>query len=221
MTSKDEKKPNWVRMRFKNSKVWVEADAAGLPLARDGRIRIKYQLDQTQDYRVRLENLRPLDAPAEPQRAPAHRPVSRQVPEAQEDQAQGVVHIFTDGASSGNPGPSGIGVVLLYGAQRKELSEYIGQATNNIAELLAIQKGLGAVKSRRLPVRLYTDSSYAYGVLVSNWKPKKNLELIAAIRKSLAAFTDLRLIKVRGHEGVKENERADELATSAIRNALR
>lgn len=219
MTSKDENRPNWLRMRFRNNKVWVEADTAGRPLARDGRIRIKYQIDQVQDYRVRPENLKPLDAPAEYQPAPARRSIHREGEEATDDRVPGVVHIFTDGASSGNPGPSGIGVVLLYGEQRKELSEYIGEATNNIAELLAIQKGLGAVKNRSLPVRLYTDSSYAYGVLVSNWKPKKNLELIAAIRRSLAAFTDLRLIKVRGHEGVKENERADELATTAIRMA--
>jgi ribonuclease HI len=65
-------------------------------------------------------------------------------------------------------------------------------------------------------VRVYTDSAYAYGVLRLNWKPKKNLDLIAAVRRQMAAFADLRFIKVKGHHGVPENERADHLATSAI-----
>jgi ribonuclease HI len=208
----------WVRMRFKRNKVWAEADAAGEPIQSGGRVRIKYQLDQPHEYRVRREDLRPLDEKPEEVPPPVHRTAERAKP--QTDRAGGrIVHIYTDGASSGNPGPAGIGVVLQCGPQRKEISEYIGSATNNIAELLAIQKGLAAVKTRRLPVRVYTDSGYALGVLTLNWKPKKNTELINAIRKSMAAFDDLKLVKVRGHQGVAGNERADELATAAIRRA--
>jgi len=210
---------NWIRMRFKRNKVWVEAGADGLPLQRGGRVRIKYQLNQDQDYRVRAESLLPLEgssaaSPEPPAEAPP-------IPEAVADDsgAGRVVHVYTDGASSGNPGPSGIGVVLTYGRQRKEISEYIGEATNNIAELMAIQKGLASVKNKRLPVRVYTDSTYAHGVLALNWKPKKNLDLVTAIRRSMSAFARLKLVKVPGHQGVAENERADELATSAIRNA--
>jgi ribonuclease HI len=108
-------------------------------------------------------------------------------------------------------------VVLRCGDQRKEISEYIGEATNNIAELLAIEKGLTAVKNRSLPVRVYTDSSYAFGVLTLNWKPKKNIDLIAGIRRTMASFPNLRLVKVPGHSGVEENERADRLAVAATR----
>ena len=57
------------------------------------------------------------------------------------------------------------------------------------------------------------------GCLPLNWKPKKNLDLIAAIRQSMSAFPRLTLVKVPGHQGVVENERADDLATSAIRRA--
>lgn len=209
----------WVRMRFKKNKVWVEADAGGRPLQKDGRVRIKYQLDQPHEYWVKLQNVKGMDEPPpEAPHPPAQRPGERIAPEAGAAEA-GTVHIYTDGASSGNPGPSGIGVVLTCDGKRKEISEYIGVATNNIAELTAIQKGLAAVRNRRLPVRVYTDSSYAYGVLVLNWKPKKNLDLIAAIRRSMSAFPRLTLVKVPGHKGVVENERADELATSAIREA--
>jgi ribonuclease HI len=207
-------------MRFRRNKVWVAVDAHDRPIQSDGRVRIKYQLDQPHEYWVKAQNLKALDETAED---PAS--VTRTagcVPRSTEAAEGGrIVNVYTDGASSGNPGPSGIGVVMQYGTQRKELSEYIGRATNNVAELLAIYKGLAAVKNKRLPVRVYTDSSYAHGVLALNWMPKKNLELIAAIRKSMAAFADIRLVKVRGHHGIVENERADELATAAIRNAVK
>jgi ribonuclease HI len=212
--------PNWVRMRFKNSKVWVAADAEGRPIETGGRALIKYQLDQPQDYQVRTENLRRLDEVAAAPAAPAAKAPHRSAPAVTDCPKEGIVHIYTDGASSGNPGPSGIGVVLMYGSQRKEIGAYIGEATNNIAELLAIQKGLAAVKKKNLPVRVYTDSSYALGVLTRNWKAKKNQELIAAIRNDMAAFANLRLVKVEGHNGVVENERADRLAVAAIKGAL-
>jgi ribonuclease HI len=220
MNATDSKDADWIRMRFKKNKVWVEAGRDGLPLQRDGRVRIKYQLDQPQEYRVKPQNLSGVDDEPQPEapRPPVQRPAARAAPGAGPAEAR-TVDIYTDGASSGNPGPSGIGVVLTCDGKRKEISEYIGVATNNIAELTAIQRGLAAVRNRRLPVRVYTDSSYAYGVLVMNWKPKKNLELIAAIRRSMSAFPRLTLVKVPGHRGVVENERADELATSAIRKA--
>ena len=209
----------WIRMRFKKNKVWVETDTDARPLQKDGRVRVKYQLDQPHEYWVSLQSVRGIDEPPpEALKPPAQRSPERMTPKAGE--AEGTtVHIYTDGASSGNPGPSGVGVVLTCDGKRKEISEYIGVATNNIAELTAIQKGLAAVRNRRLPVRVYTDSSYAYGVLVLNWKPKKNMGLIDAIRRSMSAFPRLTLVKVPGHQGVVENERADELATSAVRRA--
>jgi len=125
--------------------------------------------------------------------------------------------LFTDGASSGNPGPSGIGVLLRYGEHEKEISKYIGNATNNIAELNAIKAGLSSLKHTDIPVRLFTDSSYAYGLLVLNWKPRKNQELVGSIKKIMARFKDLQLIKVKGHSGHQGNERADYLATAAVK----
>lgn len=124
--------------------------------------------------------------------------------------------IFTDGACSGNPGPAGIGAILYFGEQKKEISRYIGIATNNIAELEAIKTGLLAIKNRKLPVKIFTDSSYAYGVLYLGWKARKNIGLIGSIKKLISTFSRLTIFKVKGHAGLEGNEIANRLATQAV-----
>ncbi|MCF8080119.1 MAG: ribonuclease HI [Desulfobacterales bacterium] len=208
----------WERMKFKNNKVWVAVDADGRPVIADGRARIRYRReDEEREYRVNPANLRSLDDPA-PEPAP---PRSRQKAPAGENHIpENAVVIYTDGASSGNPGPSGIGVVLRWGEHEREISRHIGQATNNIAELEAIRAALEAVKNPKLPVRIYTDSSYAYGLLELGWKAKKNTRQVEEIRSLLAAFPDVKILKVKGHAGDPGNERADHLATAAIRRSV-
>lgn len=122
---------------------------------------------------------------------------------------------YTDGACRGNPGPMGIGVVITDGKERREISEYLGQGTNNIAELSAIARALEATAGTNgRPLYVYTDSSYAIGVLARGWKAKANVELIAAIREAFAE-RQVTLVKVAGHAGIPENEAADRLATEA------
>ena len=127
------------------------------------------------------------------------------------------VHAYTDGASLGNPGPAGAGVVLLFRERRKEAAIYLGETTNNVAELTAILEALRLVKKRDLPVRVHSDSSYAIGVLDGSYRAKANRELVAAIHAEMRGFTDLRLIKVEAHVGVEWNERADALAGQAAK----
>ena len=217
-----EKNPKWLRMQFKKNKVWVEVAKDGRPKLHDGMALMKYQLDQDYEYRVNPSNLRALDTGEASRQSGAKQPRRGArtcgTGNGDPDPAGGrIVRIYTDGASSGNPGPSGIGAVLEYGDHTKEISKYIGQATNNIAELEAIRAGLLELKVKDLPVRIYTDSSYAHGVLSLGWKPKKNVKVIAAIRQLMAAFCDVKLIKVKGHAGHRQNERADDLARSAIK----
>ena len=204
-------KPEWKRMRFKKNKVWLAVDPSGKPKEQKGKVLIKYQLNQTHEYWVRKENIRPLDTDPVENETPSTKPPMIETSE------EGVI-MFTDGASSGNPGPSGIGVVLKFGQHEKEISEYIGLATNNIAELKAIQTGLQALKKTDLPVRIFTDSSYAFGVLTLGWKAKANRELVESIKKTIKKFKNLKIVKVKGHAGDEGNERADFLATSAIKD---
>ena len=128
------------------------------------------------------------------------------------------IYAFTDGACSGNPGPAGIGVVLLCGTYRKEISEYIGEGTSNIAEVTAVIRALSSIRDRTRAVIVRSDSKYTIGVLAQNWKAKANRELIAHARSLTAAFTKVSFEWVPGHAGVAENERCDELARAAIRN---
>jgi ribonuclease HI len=114
----------------------------------------------------------------------------------------------------------GIGVVVLADGKRKEHGEYLGLGTNNIAELVAIERGLQLATDAGLdggrPIRVHTDSSYSIGVLSKGWKAKANQELIARLRLMISALPHVHLVKVAGHAGVPENERCDELAREAI-----
>jgi len=218
-------------MAFKNNKVWVETDPAGDLLVQEGKVRIKYQLDQPHEYRVHEKSLRPLDRPgAAPATSTAISPAKKKPVPAKKNAGNGTavaaamaeenaIAVFTDGAASGNPGPAGIGVLLIYGNSQKTISRYIGHATNNIAELKAIEAGLMEIKNKKLPVRLFTDSAYSLGALTLGWKAQKNVELIAGIKKLMRTFSDLKILKVKGHAGMAENETADRLATEAIQKA--
>lgn len=220
---------NWKRMVFKKNKVWLALGPDQEPVTRDGKVLIKYQLEQDYEYWVLLKNITPVDSlqrngKSERQKNSGEKPLRQKgkktTPET-EPLVKGfdtdAINVYTDGASAGNPGPSGIGVVLRFGKHEKEISKYIGIATNNVAELEAIRSGLLAVKNKNLPVRVYTDSRYAFGVLSQGWKARKNQDLIESIKKIMIKFNDLKFIKVKGHVGIEGNERADFLATSAIK----
>ena len=71
-----------------------------------------------------------------------------------------MIEIYTDGASSGNPGPGGYGVILRSGNHYKELSEGYRKTTNNRMELMAVIAGLEALKKDGLQIVVYSDSKY-------------------------------------------------------------
>ena len=127
--------------------------------------------------------------------------------------------MYTDGACSGNPGPAGIGVYMYYKQYKKEISKYIGNATNNIAEITAIKVGLENIdfKYRNTKIKIYTDSNYCIGVFTKNWDAKKNKELIKDTKKLISKFSNIEFIKVKGHEDDVGNIRADQLAVQGRR----
>ena len=137
------------------------------------------------------------------------------------------VIIYTDGACSGNPGPGGWGSVLMYRGHRRELSGGDISTTNNRMELMAVIRALEALK-RPCNITIHTDSTYVMKGMTEwlpqwkqrNWltaakKPVKNVELWQRMEKAIDSHkVDWKWVK--GHSGVPENERADELARQAI-----
>ena len=222
-------------MRFKGERVFVKADESGKPaLDGAGRAEMKYRETDNKSYRPSAGNLLPDDGSSGPSPSSFSSPSSSPSsflsassssprPKAKAKAAAPApggpaLELWTDGACSGNPGPMGIGVVAIDGGKRRELGEYLGVGTNNIAELTAIDRALdlaGADLGKR-PVRIYTDSAYSIGVLSKNWKAKANQELIARMRRRLTGLHNIEFVKVSGHAGVPENERCDELARDAI-----
>lgn len=138
---------------------------------------------------------------------------------------QPTIHVYTDGACSGNPGPIGVGVVVYveHGAvvhSRHEIAEHRGVGTNQQAELMAVAAGVGhvaATHGTHHAVAIYSDSEYAIGLLSKGWHAKANTTLVESVRATCRRFPRLRFVKVRGHAGDVNNERADELARAAVR----
>lgn len=215
-------------MIFKGNKVWQAFGPDEKPLYKNGKVLIKYNINQDYEYWVNENNLEEISPcvsgkPQVRKRVQDKASFNNRKEVVEEFASEGdipsdAICIYTDGASSGNPGPSGIGILFRFGEHEKELSRHIGIATNNIAELEAIRTALLELKTTKKPVRIFTDSSYAYGVLTLNWKAKKNPELINRIKKTMTSFSDLKLVKIKGHAGNAGNERADSLATRAANN---
>lgn len=137
------------------------------------------------------------------------------------------ITIYTDGAARGNPGPGGYGVVLMAGPHRKELSEGFRRTTNNRMELLAVITALKALKKTGSRAHIYTDSKYVSDAInkgwVFNWekkafKKKKNIDLWKQFLE-LYRKHNITISWVEGHANIKENERCDELAVAASKEA--
>lgn len=139
------------------------------------------------------------------------------------------VHIYTDGAAKGNPGPAGYGVVMeLVGTPyKKEFFEGFRLSTNNRMELLAVIVGLEKLKNSNMTILVVSDSKYVVDAVEKKWvfgwekkgfKGKKNPDLwirfLKAYRKHQVDFK-----WIKGHNNHPQNERCDELAVMASQQA--
>jgi ribonuclease HI len=106
-------------------------------------------------------------------------------------------------------------VLVSPDGQRGEGFEFLGEATNNVAELTAILRALEWAPALAAGLVVYTDSTYAIGVLQKGHKARVNQDLVERTREQKRARS-AHLEYVPGHRGVALNERADELAREAI-----
>ncbi len=132
--------------------------------------------------------------------------------------------IYTDGASRGNPGPGGFGVVLLWGDKRKEISAGYRLTTNNRMELLAVIVALESLTKKNIAVTIHTDSQYVVNSIEKKWLDnwiktnfkggKKNKDLWLKYFE-LSKHFSIKMKWVKGHAENALNNRCDELATTA------
>ncbi len=132
--------------------------------------------------------------------------------------------IYTDGSSRGNPGPGGYGVVMLWGNNRKEISQGYRRTTNNRMELMGVIVALESLKKKDIPLTIYTDSKYIVDTIQKRWLDswiksdfkggKKNKDLWTRYYK-LSRSLKINFFWVKGHADNIHNNRCDELATSA------
>lgn len=133
------------------------------------------------------------------------------------------IHIYTDGSARGNPGPGGLGVILMFGPHKKEYSEGYRLTTNNRMELLAVIRGLEMLKTNEHSVNIYSDSKYVVDAINKKWvfgwaskgfKDKKNPDLWQRFLQLYPKFR-VRFHWVKGHADNPHNNRCDELAVAA------
>ena len=135
------------------------------------------------------------------------------------------VHIYTDGAAKGNPGPGGYGVVMeMVGTPyRKEFFEGFRYTTNNRMELLAVIVGLEKLKNLKTNVLVVSDSKYVVDAVEKGWvfgwekkyfKDKKNPDLWMRFLK-VYRLHNVKFMWIKGHNNHPQNERCDQLAVMA------
>jgi ribonuclease HI len=134
-----------------------------------------------------------------------------------------MIKIYTDGSSLGNPGPGGLGVILVSGPHQKEIAEGYRYTTNNRMELMAVIRGIEALKNENQTLEIISDSKYVVEAVEKKWvfgwekkdfKDKKNPDLWIRFLE-LYPKHHIKFKWIKGHNDHVENERCDELARGA------
>lgn len=139
------------------------------------------------------------------------------------------VELHTDGSCLGNPGRGGYGAILLFGKHKKIIKGRVKHATNNQMELMAVIKGLEAIKEP-CEIELFSDSKYVLDGLelwMTNWKkngwktskgPVKNKELWMELDE-MQHKHKIHFNWVKGHNGDPLNEEVDDIARAEAEKA--
>jgi ribonuclease HI len=130
------------------------------------------------------------------------------------------IRIYVDGASKGNPGPSGIGVVISRdGKVLKEIASFIGNTTNNVAEytalIYALEEGL-ILKAENIEIN--TDSQLLYRQIKKIYKVKSG-NIIGLHNQALHLMSAFKSVSIK-HIPREQNRDADKLASKAVKEAL-
>ncbi len=148
-----------------------------------------------------------------------------------------MLEIYVDGSAINNENPNvptlgGVGVVMVEDGKviegrRFEVSSHIlrdplfrvptidlKRTTNNTTELAAIYAALELIKGKAGEHIIYGDSQYAGNLVLGNWKPKENKELVAKVKQLASKVTNVTWEHVKAHADNQYNNYADYLARS-------
>ena len=211
----------WKPALFKGKKVWAEVDEVDALVVQNGLVGIRYSTKEGSSvYRASSRNLqlesgasKSLSSGVEVKKTSETSKTSKirkkfgsagtrtasQKSAAQKDVrdfleglSKDTIRCFTDGSCVGNPGPSGTGVYIQLGEKEIKHYRYLGEGTNNKAELSAVYDALTLLEkesvSNETPIVVCTDSQYVVGILTKNWKAKANRELVLDLRKLVRLF---------------------------------
>lgn len=131
------------------------------------------------------------------------------------------LELYIDGASKGNPGPSGIGVVICKDGQTiKNIASFIGNTTNNIAEYTALIYGLQeGLMLKAESLKINTDSQLLYRQINKVYKIK-NPNLLGLYNQAMHLLLNFKEVKIN-HISRQGNRGADKLANKAIKEAVK
>jgi ribonuclease HI len=173
----------WTVALLRGQRVLARVNADGSFAAEGGRVEIRYKKTDARAYRAGVGNLQRVEGealvadsdvvegaePAPKADAPARAAKHADAMNPTTSSVDGWI-AFTDGACSGNPGPAGAGMVVVRpGGAIVEGYEFLGVATNNVAELTAILRAVEAIPADAKSILVHTDSQYAIGVLSKGW----------------------------------------------------
>ena len=237
----------WKPALFKGKKVWVQVNKDDELAIVNSLVGIRYSTKEGATiYRASARNIQltsdasqPLDkgevAPKLDDTKPqmrkkfgsSHTRTNEQKSAAQKDVRKFLeslsaetIRCFTDGSCIGNPGPCGTGVYIQLPNREIKHHRYLGEGTNNKAELSAVLDAMTLLDSEEVdhntPVVVCTDSQYVVGILTKNWKAKANKEIIVPLRAEVKKWNDITIRWVAGHADIPENDEADRLANLAI-----
>lgn len=131
------------------------------------------------------------------------------------------LEIYIDGAAKGNPGPAGVGVIICRdGAVLKNVSNYIGHATNNVAEYTALIHALQeALILKAEELKINTDSQLLYRQINKVYKVR-HPQILSLYNQALRLIEAFKHVDIK-HIPREQNSGADKLATKAVKEALR
>lgn len=130
------------------------------------------------------------------------------------------ITIYCDGSCNRRSQLGGVGAVLRFGDEVLTISKGFNHTTNNRMELRALLLALQHINVKNIPIKVYSDSQYvvkSVNIWYKNWEMFgyagiKNPDLIQKIIELIKQFENIQILWIRGHTGIIENERADELA---------